>query len=137
MSDDVKKYSLPTLPTSIRDPQTGAEVRGQDAPIVTGALAEEMAHALSTQRVCGTCKYFELAHGQALMQGQRFVERLVREEHWQVKHLASPLNDLGVCGAHSSGGKGEDQMLTGRMHKACDQYRDANGGISTARKGSY
>lgn len=136
MSDE-KKYSLPSLPVNLRDPRTGEERRGNDAPVVEGALVEEMAHVLSTSKVCGTCKYFELAHGQALMQGQRFVERLVREEHWQVKHLASPVNQLGVCGAHSSGSKGEDQMLTGRMHKACDQYRPANGTVSTSRKGEY
>jgi hypothetical protein len=84
-------------------------------------------------QVCGTCKYFEKAEGQAQMQGQRFVERLVREENWQVKHLASPLNELGICGAHSSG-HGGDQMLTGRMHKACDQYRPDRGRLSLRRK---
>ncbi len=50
----------------------------------------------------------------------------MREDNWQVKHLVSPVNELGICGAHDSGGGG-DQLLTGTIVKACDQYRPDNG----------
>jgi hypothetical protein len=86
-----------------------------------------------TFQTCGGCKYFERAHGQAEMVRQRFVERLVREDNWQVRHLVSPLNELGICGAHDSG-KGGEQTLTGTMHKACDQWRPARGKLSVVRR---
>lgn len=90
---------------------------------IEGATPEELRHALETKETCGECRYFEVAEGKRLMDAQRFVERLVQEEGWQVKHLCSPLNDLGICGAHSSGVAGGVESLTGRMHKACDQFR--------------
>jgi hypothetical protein len=102
---------------------------------ITGSVPEELAHALRTNRVCGECSYLALAHGQKLMVAQKFVERLVREESWQVKHLASPLNDLGVCGAHTSGAAGENETITGRMHMACDQFRPNKGLVSIGRGG--
>lgn len=116
------------LPVTYRS-EDGTETKAKSAPVISGSLPEEMKLALETKNVCGECKYFSLAQGQKLMQAQRFVERLVQEDHWQVKHLASPLNDLGVCGAHTSGGKGEEEMITGKMHKSCDQFRPANGKI--------
>jgi hypothetical protein len=90
---------------------------------ISGATPDELKHALETKETCGECRYFELAEGRRLMEAQRFVERLVQEEGWQVKHLCSPLNDLGICGAHSSGAAGGVESITGRMHKSCDQFR--------------
>ena len=136
MSDE-KPYSVPSgLPVNWHDgARTDAPQAVGESPIVSGPLAEEMAHILSTGQTCGECRYFSLAQGQALMQGQRFLERLVREDSWQVKHLASPVNQLGVCGAHTSGNKGESEMLTGKMHKACDQFRPGGAKvISLSRK---
>ena len=130
MSDE-KKYDVPSaLPVGWHSGERGATPGAtSESPIVSGPMVEEMAHVLGTQRVCGQCKYFSVARGQALMKGQRFLERLVREDHWQIKHLASPVNDLGVCGAHTSGASGEEEMLTGRMHKACDQFRSNDGKV--------
>jgi len=79
--------------------------------------------------VCGECKYFELAEGQKQMEAQRFVERLVREQEWKVEHLCSPTNALGLCGA-ADAGTGGDQTITGRMHMACDQFRQDQGSFS-------
>lgn len=73
--------------------------------------------------ICGTCKYFSLAEGQKRMQAQRFVEVLVREHKWKLHHLCSPLNQLGLCGAHESGERGGESLITGSQHKACDHYR--------------
>lgn len=135
--DDAQSYSVPSaLPVSWHDGERSAAPGAvSESPVVTGALAEEMAHVLSTGQTCGECRYFSLAQGQALMAGQRFLERLVREDSWQIKHLASPVNQLGVCGAHTSGNKGEHEMLTGKLHKACDQFRPGGAKvISLSRK---
>lgn len=117
----------------IRTPYQTLGAPGQEMK-VTGSVPDELAHAIATNRVCGECKYFEIAQGQKLMKAQQFIERLVREENWQVKYLASPLNDIGLCGAHSSGRAGSEETITGRMHAACDQYRPSKGLVSISRK---
>lgn len=133
---DEKAYDIPSLPVQWTDGATGEQVGARtSSPVV--APDKDALEMLGSQRVCGTCKYFEHARGQQLMRAQKFVERLVREEKWQVHHLASPLNHLGVCGAHRSGNKGEDEMLTGALHKACDQWRDNAGLVSITKKGVY
>lgn len=101
---------------------------------ISGSVPAELAHAVSTGEVCARCVYFERAQGQKLMEAQRFVERLVREQDWKVKYLASPLNDLGICGAHSSGRGGADETITGAMHRSCDQFRPNKGLVSLSRK---
>lgn len=114
------------IPVSYRSGTTGEEI-GKSQSQVVDPTAEEAA-MIQQGRVCGDCTYFDYAEGQAQIQSQRFVERLIREDNWQVKHLVSPVNQLGVCGAHASGA-GSDQTMTGRMHKACDQYRPDNGKV--------
>lgn len=84
--------------------------------------------------VCGSCRYFSIAEGQSLMKAQRFIEVLVREHGWKPEYLCSPQNELGVCGATLSGAKSEAATITGRMHKACDQFRPSKGLISITRK---
>jgi len=120
----------PVLPMLYKTADGRAGV-GNSAVMTPGSRAEAELLA-GAHNVCGTCAKFELVEGQKLMQAQRFVERLVREEHWQAKHLAHPLNELGICGEHSSGAGG-DEMITGRMTKACDAWKDARGGF-TLRK---
>lgn len=123
---------------SEKDDEVRSDYQSLGAPgqqmSITGSVPQELAHALATNRVCGECRYFELAEGQRLMRAQQFIERLVREESWQVKYLASPLNDIGICGAHSSGRAGAEETITGRMHMACDQYRPNKGLVSISRK---
>jgi hypothetical protein len=111
----------------------GVETGRTEAPVQTASDDEMALYAQGDAKVCGGCKYFEHTHGQAEIQAQKFVERLVREENWQVKHLCSPVNQLGICGAHDSGAGGE-QTLTGTMHKACDQYRPNHGRLSLVRR---
>ena len=79
--------------------------------------------ALLTGRVCGECKYFSLREGQRLMEAQSFVETLVKEHKWKVRHLGAPPEVLGDCGAHRSGSAGDETMLTGPLHVGCDQWR--------------
>lgn len=68
---------------------------------------------------CGSCRFFELRHGQKKMQDERFPERLVREEGWKTYHVGAPMEQWGLCGM--SGG----QMVTTHVTNAssCDQYR--------------
>lgn len=117
----------------VKTPYQTLGVPGQQMQI-TGAVPAEIAHALETNEVCGECEHFELAVGQKLMDATRFVERLVQEENWQVKHLASPLNDLGICGQYSSGAAGGNETITGRMHKACDAFKRSRGLVRISRK---
>lgn len=133
MSDDADYHNYPVMPTVWRG-KDGAAIK-TSSPVVhpDDMSAEEKKLIEDRYHVCGTCKYFEKAEGQTQMKAQRFIERLVREDNWQVKHLASPVNELGLCGAHSSGTGGES-MLTGRMHKCCDQYRSNQGLVSITRR---
>ena len=123
MSNDEKFGSYRTL-----------EGQAPQQPIIGGTTPEEMRMALNTQHVCGSCRSFSLAEGQRLMEAQRFVERLVREQEWQARHLASPLNALGICGNGLSGAPGEHAMITGRITKACDAFRPNNGLVSISRR---
>jgi hypothetical protein len=136
MSDDgMKSYGEgPVVPTIWKNPD-GSATRSS-SPVVAPDQMDPLEREMLTEtfRTCGQCKYFEHAHGQAEMHAQRFVERLVREDNWQTRHLVSPLNELGICGAHSAGTGGEDQCLTGTMHKACDQWRPRRGALSTRRR---
>ncbi len=132
----MESYGTPmSVPTMWRG-KDGSAIRS-DSPVVHPDDMDSLEREMMTEtfRACGQCKYFEHSHGQSEIKAQRFVERLVREDHWQVRHLASPLNELGVCGAHSAGVGGEQQMITGTMHKACDQFRAKRGLVTLRRKG--
>ena len=132
--DDMKSYGSPVIPTMWRGAD-GKTIRS-DSPVVDPSDMDPLEREMLTESfdACGQCRYFEKSHGQAEMQAQQFVERLVREEHWQTRHLVSPLNELGICGAHDSGAPGAEQCLTGTMHKACDQFRPNLGLVSITRK---
>ena len=132
-AEDFKSYGGPKVPVMWRNPD-GSATRS-DSPVIHPDEMDPLERQMLTEtfNTCGQCKYFEHAHGQAEMRAQRFAERLVREDNWQVKHLISPLNELGVCGAHSAGTGSEDQTLTGTMHKACDQFRPTRGLINLRR----
>ena len=131
--DGEDRQDYPTMPTVWKG-KDGAAIRSNN-PIVhpDEMSAAERNMLTTTYNTCGQCTYFEKSEGQAQIKAQKFVQRLVREEDWQVKHLASPLNELGFCGAHSSG-NGGDQMLTGVMCKSCDQFRMDKGLVTLRRK---
>ncbi len=133
MSDEERDYyASPVVPTVWKG-KDGQAIR-TDSPVVhpDDMSPAERALLSETYDTCGGCKYFEKAHGQEQIKAQRFLERLVREENWQVKHLCSPVNELGVCGAHDSG-RGGEQMLTGAMHRACDQFRPDQGKLRVVK----
>lgn len=119
----------PILPTVWRTGD-GRAING--GSLVATPDAHDASLLENAHNVCGTCKYFELMEGQKLMQATRFVERIVREDKWRVHHLASPLNQLGICGAASS--PGGDETATGALSKACDQWRDAKGGFNRRKR---
>ena len=79
--------------------------------------------AIASGKVCGECKYFSLREGQRLIEGQQFLSVLVQDHRWQKHHLGAPPETLGDCGAHRSGSSGDETMLTGPLHVACDQWR--------------
>jgi hypothetical protein len=85
----------------------------------TDEVRQKMLHG----NTCGTCKYFSLHEGQRLIETQRFLATLVKEHRWQPHHLGAPPETLGDCGAHRSGSRGDETMLTGPLHVACDQWR--------------
>lgn len=106
-------------------PTTMSNVQGNTVGMRSMVLRpreEDVALFGTEVKVCGDCKYFERGlTAKVEVQNQRFFERLVLEEGWKTQHLCSPPEDLGLCGA------GNGEMMTGRMHKACDQYREARG----------
>jgi hypothetical protein len=94
-------------------------LRGRDARIVAPSDQEVADFAVSQRRTtCGSCKHFDLENGREEIIRQRFAERLVLEEKWQLKHLGAPIEAIGLCGA--SGG----EMATTFLSMACDQYRE-------------
>ncbi len=84
--------------------------------------------------VCVECKYFEHRQGQEEIRVSKFLPQLTREHGWKLRHLASPVNQIGICGAHSAGTPGESRTLTSAMAKSCDQFVPANGLVRSARR---
>lgn len=70
------------------------------------------------RRVCMECQHFDWRSGQKELVRQRFAERLVREEGWQLHHLGAPIEYVGLCGA--AGG----ETATTTISLACDQFRE-------------
>jgi hypothetical protein len=133
MSEEGRE-DYPVMPTVWRG-KDGSGIRTK-SPVVhpDDMSAAEMDMLATVYNTCGQCRHFEKAEGQAQIVAQRFVERLVLEENWQVKHLVSPLNTLGLCGEHSAGTGNEDQLLTGTIVKACDHFTPDRGLVTLRRK---
>lgn len=91
--------------------------------VIDGVSQEEVDYIRKTSRVCGECKFFDLRRGQELIQKNRFIERIQREEGWDPRFLGSPPHMLGVCRAHGgSSVKAAGECITGLFHRACDQF---------------
>jgi hypothetical protein len=88
------------------------------AAVYSPSAAELKMFGNQRAQVCGNCKHFDLEKGRQEMIRQRFPERLVREQSWQLRHLGGKIDEVGLCG--QSGGT----MATTFMSKACDQYRE-------------
>ncbi len=91
-------------------------------PKITTPEAEELKLYGTDVKVCGQCKYFRNDEAaQEEIRNQRFYERLAREEGWKVRYLGSDPRTHGLCGAASG------EVLTGALHKGCDQFRERRG----------
>lgn len=99
--------------------EQGDEQRESKLVMATDEIREKML----TGHTCGDCKYFSLREGQRLIDAQSFLATLVKEHKWKPHHLGAPPETLGDCGAHRSGSSGDQTMLTGPLHVACDQWR--------------
>ena len=84
---------------------------------------DKVRQAIMSGRVCGECRYFSHREGQKLIAAQQFLATLVKEHQWQARHLGAPPETLGDCGMARSGSRGDDTMLTGPLHVACDQWK--------------
>lgn len=90
----------------------------------------EYQRSLLTGKMCGNCASFHLAEGQRRMDAQQFIERLVREDMWQTRHLGAPPESLGICGQHESGAGGNTgSMITSPMTPSCPAYQPDNGKV--------
>ncbi len=105
------------VPVHWEDAAGKTHLRGRDARVVAASPQEVADFAEPPTTVCGDCKHFDLETGRREMARQRFAERIVRDEGWQMKHLGAPPDALGLCGA--SGG----ETATSFASKSCDQYR--------------
>lgn len=129
-SDNDRKRPAPDFDDATKVATFRTDPRG--ALLKTDLSVEELEMAQAT-RVCGQCRHFDLASGQQKMRAARFLEQLVHEYEWQVRHLAAPVNELGLCGAHSSG-SGADEHLTARLNPACEQFHEDRGLVTLQRK---
>lgn len=115
---EIAKRARPTkmgLPTTWGDRDN--PVRGPDARVIVASDREVASYGFGGHQVCGECRYMDIVNGRKEIIRQRFGERLVREQEWQLKHLGVPADSLGLCGA--AGG----EMATTIVSKACDQFR--------------
>jgi hypothetical protein len=97
----------------------GKKAHSSLAGIVAPDGKELHSYANPPKNVCGTCKKFNIEAGRKAIVGQRFGERLVREQDWALHHLGVPMDHLGMC--DDSGGT----MVTCSISNAdkCDGYR--------------
>lgn len=103
------------LPTTWGD--RDKPVRGPDAKVIIANSREVDSYGFGGHPVCGQCRYMDLDNGRKEIIKQRFGERLVREQEWQMKHLGVPPDSLGLCGA------GGGELAVTIVSKACDQFR--------------
>jgi hypothetical protein len=87
------------------------------AAVYSPSASELKMYGDQRAQVCGNCKFFDLEKGRKEMIRQRFPERLVQDQRWQLRHLGGKIDEVGLCGAS------DGSMATTFMAKACDQYR--------------
>lgn len=107
------------LPTTWRDAEGPVVLPGRHTPIIRPTPSDVEAFGADGGRAtCGSCQHFDIERGRDKIIEERFAERLVREQEWQLKHLGVPPDMLGMCGL-------SDDMVTTIISKSCDQYREA------------
>jgi len=101
------------LPLNLRDAQGHHNLDG--GHLIKNASADDVhKYSRAAGKTCGTCEKFELKRGQHEIVKQRFLERLVLEQEWQLKHIGAPIDHIGICG--ESGG----EMATTTVSAASD-----------------
>ncbi len=66
---------------------------------------------------CADCKFFRLRAGQEAMRKERFLDKLVHDAEWQVRHLGAAPDTLGLCT------QGDASMLTPKSAPSCEDYK--------------
>lgn len=107
-------------PTSALPVTYNDGVRAQDAQVSAPNRRDLQLYREGDRKVCGNCKHFDLEGGRVQMVRERFLERIVLEQEWALRHLGvKQLDELGVCRDR------DGTMATGFMSKACpDGYRE-------------
>lgn len=103
--------------TSWEEGLSGSTARGVDSSVIRPSPAELESYGSPGGETCGSCKAFDLEKGRQKIIDERFAERLVHDEQWQLRHLCVPPDHIGLCG--QSGG----EMAVTVISKACDHYR--------------
>lgn len=90
-------------------------------PNASGAIATPNRRQLEIYsdgqvKTCGNCKHFDLEAGRKKMIEERFLERLVAEQEWKLRHLGAKVDELGLCG-ESNG-----TMVVSFMAIGCDHH---------------
>lgn len=109
------------LPVQFRDGHSGRSAGAQRARVERVSAQDIRNYASAPRNVCGTCRFFHLKRGQEAIVKQKFLDRLVREEGWQTKHIGAPPDHLGLCGQSN----GELAVTT--VSPGCDGWRDRKG----------
>lgn len=78
------------------------QMRGRDAQVVGITAKDVENYASAPSRVCGECRHFQLQAGRREIVKQKFLQRLVLEEEWKIRHLGAPADHLGICGQQPS-----------------------------------
>ncbi len=102
------------LPVTWSDGHTGQRMRGNPLVVLPSDFD---VNAFGSQRAatCGQCKSYDLEGGRKEIAGQRFLERVVLEEKWQLHHLGE-LQSLGICRERPS-------MAVSYTSGACESFR--------------
>ena len=121
MSDDQPQRPAGEIPVNWK---IGDQIhRGKKGLVVVPNAGEVGQYGNVRARTCASCVKFHHREGQAAMDKQRFVERIVLEETWKAKHLGAPPTSFGLCG-ESNG-----DTITSIHTPACEHYRENNGRV--------
>lgn len=122
--EELQAEALASRPSSFGIPiewgERGGPVVRSHGSVVAPTRDEVSSYGTQqVQATCGSCHHYDVELGRKKMIEERFGERLVREEEWQLRHLGVPIDNLALCGLTS----GADIMVVTLVSPACDQYR--------------
>lgn len=99
----------------------GQEIAGRSLVAVPSPDDVDLYGAGAARATCASCRHFRHEQGQKAMAEERFLERLVIEEQWKVRHLGCSPRDYGYCQERGS------EALTSMHAPACDHYHERRG----------